>query len=140
MNYDYDKNELLASISLYYNEGFNGFMKEIFENENSKKIVWDSYINTNNLEMVLEQFDKVYFLAMTNSFRERIRRVSERGSYPGCDLYEIRRNIEKVDQFERSLGLGDLMLLADWTIVSNDIHDLENKISFFFGVSVYLLM
>lgn len=131
LDYEYDSNELIASISLLYSEGFNGFMKEIFENLNSNKIVWDSCININCLEVVLRQFDKVYFLAMTAPFKERIMRVSSRECYIDYDLYEISRRIEKVDKYERSLGLGDLMLISDWTIVANDIQDLENKLAIF---------
>lgn len=130
VNYTYNTNELIAAISVTYKFGFNEFIAEQMSSF-SGKTVWDSCININNLDIILRKFDKVIFLALTASYNTRITRVLERGTYPQKSFQEIRKIVNSIDQYERSLGLGDLMLLSDYTICVDGIDNLKNSIDVF---------
>lgn len=129
--YQIDSNVLIGIISQYHNAGFNGFMKNIFERCQSEKIVWDSCLNIHNLDLVLDCFEQVFFLCMTAPFQVRMKRIAERGSYPGVSIDEIVTRTANVDQYERHLGLGDLMLQGDWYINASTMTDLETEIKDF---------
>lgn len=129
--YQIDTNVLIGIISQYYNAGFNGFMRDIFKKCHSEKIVWDSCLNIHNLDLVLNCFDKVYFLCMTAPFQNRMKRIAERGSYPGASMNEVVLRTTNVDQYEKQLGLGELMLQGDWYINVYTIEDLKTKLNSF---------
>ena len=126
-----DTNILIGMVSKYHKHGFNGFMKGVFERIDSQRIVWDSCINTHDLEQVLGCFDRVYYLCMSAPVSERMKRVAERGSYPGRTLEEIAAITANVDRYERSLGLGDLMLQGDWYISAETGEELERALCSF---------
>ena len=131
LDYDYENNELIAAISLYYQEGFNKFVTNILRDVGYEKIVWDSCVNVNNLDKVLIGFDKVYFLSMTAPYSERIKRVMNRSRYANMSYEEVKNSINDIDQYERTLGVGDLMMFSDWTINSKSIDELKNNVNEF---------
>lgn len=130
-NYDFDTNNLIGTISEYYDAGFNEFMSKIFTNNHCSKIVWDSCVNIHHIEKVLACFNKVYFLCMTAPYNTRISRIKKRGSYPNETLEKVEERTIKVDEYERMLGLGDLTLLSDWFIDASNLLELENSIDEF---------
>lgn len=130
-NYDFDTNNLIGAISEYYAAGFNEFMSHIFINNHCSKIVWDSCVNIHHIDKVLSCFDKVYFLCMTAPHNTRILRIKKRGSYPDKTLEEVEKSTIRVDEYERMLGLGELMLLSDWFINASSFLELEKNIDEF---------
>lgn len=123
--YNYDSNELIGAVSKYYKNGFNEFMSIIFQKyETSKTIVWDSCINIHNIKLVLDLFDKVSFLCLTAPMEVRVRRVMQRPHFVNKTFDEVFDAVMKVDQYERCLGVGDLMLLSDWTISTDTMDEL----------------
>lgn len=129
--YEYETNDLIAAISLYYKKGYNEFVTNILRDIKHEKIVWDSCVNMFNIEDVLNCFDKVYFLSMTAPYLERVKRVMNRGRYQGKSFEEVKESINYIDQYERTLGVGDLMLFSDWTINTKSIDELEMNLSDF---------
>ena len=129
--YQIDNNVLIGIISKYHNAGFNGFMKNIFEECKSENIVWDSCLNIHELELVLDCFDQVYYLCMTAPFQLRMKRISERGTYPGASIDKVITRTTNVDKYERDLGLGELMLQGDWYINAGTMTELEAEIKTF---------
>jgi len=135
-NYLYDTNELIAAVSLYYKFGFNEFISERLDSLNSDKIVWDSCININDIEVILSRFDRVTFLALTAAYDVRIKRIIARGTYPQKSYTDVRKIIDKIDQYERSLGLGDLILLSDYTICVEGLDHLKESIDRFMSICI----
>lgn len=112
----YTNNDMRACISLLWPGGFNGFMAQNMSAVPYDRIAWDSCVNIHNLGLVLDCFDKACFLSFDAPMQARIKRVAERKIYNGLSLEDVARIVERIDQYERSLGLGDLMLLSDWNI------------------------
>lgn len=130
--YSYDLNELIAAVSAEMPKGFNEYVEHVFLKNNSDRIVWDSCINTSHLDTVLKHFEKVYFLCFNVPYARRIQRVLERGSLgPNVSFDIAKRKIYLVDLYERALGMGDLMALADWTIVADSLSGLDAELSHF---------
>lgn len=129
-----DTNILIGMISKYYEHGFNGFMRDVFERVNFQRIVWDSCININNLDQVISCFDRVYYLCMTAPLSVRMKRIAERGSYPGRNLDEVTFITANVDKYERNLGLGELMLQGDWYISAETNDELKIKLCKFLSI------
>ena len=92
------------------------------------KIVFDSCVNKNHLSLVMKEFDRVIFLSITSSFINRLNRVSKRDINKNYSIDTIKNNLNRTDQHERKLGLGDLMLFSDWTIYSDASCNMSNEI------------
>lgn len=112
----YTNNDMRACISLLWPGGFNGFMAQNMSAVPYDRIAWDACVNIHNLGLVLDCFDKACFLSLDAPMQVRIKRVAERKIYNGLSLDDVSRIVELIDQYERSLGLGDLMLLSDWNV------------------------
>lgn len=129
--YSYDLNELIASVSAVLPNGFNEYAEHVLVNSKVDRIVWDSCININHLDIVLQHFDKVYFLCFNAAFDQRIKRICQRGSFNEASSTSVKQEVFRIDQYERALGLGDLMLFADWYITADCYDELERKLSQF---------
>ena len=131
-NYLYDTNELIAAVSLYYKFGFNEFISERLDSLNSDKIVWDSCININDIEVISGNT----ISDLPTPYDVRIKRIIARGTYPQKSYTDVRKIIDKIDQYERSLGLGDLILLSDYTICVEGLDHLKESIDRFMSICI----
>lgn len=134
--YRIDINVLIGIISEYHDAGFNGFMKNIFERTDFDNVVWDSCLNVYELELVIDRFDEIYYLCMTAPFKQRMKRIMERGTYSDASLDEVIARTANVDTYEKSLGLGELMIYGDWYINASTLGDLKTEIKNFFAECV----
>ena len=130
-NYEYSINDLLVAITQHYEKGYNEFISTLLNKIGNNKIVFDSCVNKNHLSLVMNKFDSVLFLTITNSFVNRLNRVARRDANKNYPMDTIKNNLSMTDQHERKLGLGDLMLFSDWTIYSDESCDLLGAISDF---------
>lgn len=117
-------NEFLAALSLSNEKGFNYFVSKWLMAVESDLVVWESCLNSSNLDGILSQFDEVYFLNVVAPFETRVQRVLKRDFSIETSPSQVEERLFIVDQYEMSLGLGNLMVLSDWVINSCEGCDL----------------
>ena len=86
-------------------------------------------------KLVLDLFDKVSFLCLTAPMEVRVRRVMQRPHFVNKTFDDVFDAVMKVDQYERCLGVGDLMLLSDWTISTDTMDELLIQIRNFTNIT-----
>lgn len=117
--YAYEFNELIAAIELSYSYGFNEFIGELLQACPHENIVLDSLINRRHIELIFQRADRVSLLGLNAPFYERVKRVAQRPQFAGMEWQKVEEIVTRIDQYEMSLGLGDVLLWCDYWIYTN---------------------